>query len=385
MEGEQSAWLLIAEKRFTLTLSDAKVSSMEKECIRQELTQFVQEHRMVAYFDVLKESGVWLPIDEKKLKEMRLSNDTRLKELEAAEEDAKTNAGKTEVRDAVVAKAKFFAEIGDKQNALDFFEEAIALSVGNSFKIDCLFDMLRMALFFNDIELLTSLIKRSKDVVEAAGDWEKRNRLKVYEGLYCLLIRDFDSASTLLLDSVATFTCTELFPFSRLVYYTVVSCVLCKDRVTLKEKVLGSPDVLSVLSELDPLESFLSSLHSCDYASFLRALLDVVDRISQDRYLTAHQGFYLREARIVAYKQFLQSYRSVTLSSMSESFGVSEEFLDKDLSRFISTQRISCKIDKVAGIVETNRSDAKNAQYQRIIKEGDVLLNRLQKLARVIT
>ena len=39
-------------------------------------------------------------------------------------------------------------------------------------------------------------------------------------------------------------------------------------------------------------------------------------------------------------------------------------------------------IDKVDGVIENRRPDAKNAQYARIIKEGDVLLNSLQKLSR---
>jgi 26S proteasome regulatory subunit N7 len=38
----------------------------------------------------------------------------------------------------------------------------------------------------------------------------------------------------------------------------------------------------------------------------------------------------------------------------------------------------------VAGVVETNRPDAKNALYQDAIKQGDQLLNRVQKLSRVI-
>ena len=42
------------------------------------------------------------------------------------------------------------------------------------------------------------------------------------------------------------------------------------------------------------------------------------------------------------------------------------------------------KIDKVRGIVITNRPDSKNAQYQSTIKQGDILLNRVQKLSRVI-
>lgn len=70
---------------------------------------------------------------------------------------------------------------------------------------------------------------------------------------------------------------------------------------------------------------------------------------------------------------------------MAASFGVSEEFLDRELSRFISSGRINAKIDKIAGIIETTRPDARTAKYQSILKQGDVLLNRIQRLARVVS
>lgn len=60
------------------------------------------------------------------------------------------------------------------------------------------------------------------------------------------------------------------------------------------------------------------------------------------------------------------------------------ETIKRDLYKFIAAGRLNCVIDKVNGIIETNRPDAKNAQYQSVIKHGDVLLNRIQKLSRVI-
>ena len=58
--------------------------------------------------------------------------------------------------------------------------------------------------------------------------------------------------------------------------------------------------------------------------------------------------------------------------------------IDVELSGFISAGRLSCSIDKVSGIVSSTRPDTKNAQYQATIKQGDLLLNRVQKLSRVI-
>jgi 26S proteasome regulatory subunit N7 len=97
-----------------------------------------------------------------------------------------------------------------------------------------------------------------------------------------------------------------------------------------------------------------------------------------------HYRFYVREMRILAYTQLLESYRSLTLTYMAEAFGVKIDYIDAELSRFIAAGRLHCKIDRVGGIVETNRPDSKNYQYQATIKQGDLLLNRIQKLSRVI-
>jgi len=69
---------------------------------------------------------------------------------------------------------------------------------------------------------------------------------------------------------------------------------------------------------------------------------------------------------------------------MARTFGVSAPFLDSELSRFIAAGRINAKIDAVAGIIETTRPDAKIAQYHAVIKHGDALLNKIQKLSRVV-
>lgn len=83
-----------------------------------------------------------------------------------------------------------------------------------------------------------------------------------------------------------------------------------------------------------------------------------------DRYLAAHARYYVREMRIRAYTQHLDSYSSLSLESMAATFGVTMNFLDAELSRFIANGRIACKIDKVTGIVETTRPDNVNSQYQ---------------------
>ncbi|KAK8684442.1 hypothetical protein V6N13_040469 [Hibiscus sabdariffa] len=88
--------------------------------------------------------------------------------------------------------------------------------------------------------------------------------------------------------------------------------------------VVDAPEILTVIGKIPHLSEFLNSLYNCQYKSFFLAF--------------------------GSYRALLQH----------------------------------CKIDKVAGVLETNRPDAKNALYQATIKQGDFLLNRIQKLSRVI-
>jgi len=160
--------------------------------------------------------------------------------------------------------------------------------------------------------------------------------------------------------------------------------VISLDRVTLKKKVIDSPEILSVIETIPYVGTLLNSLYLCNYAPFFQSLAGVTDLLKANSFLSSHAGFFCKEMRVIAYSQLLESYKSVQLEKMATSFGVSVEFIDSELSRFIASGRLHCKIDKVGGVVETNRTDKKNTQYQSTIKNGDLLLNRVQKLSRVI-
>ena len=74
-------------------------------------------------------------------------------------------------------------------------------------------------------------------LIDEGGDWDRRNRLKVYRGIYCMSIRDFKKAANLFLDTVATFTSYELMEYSSFVTYTVVCSMIALERPDLREKV----------------------------------------------------------------------------------------------------------------------------------------------------
>ncbi len=51
--------------------------------------------------------------------------------------------------------------------------------------------------------------------------------------------------------------------------------------------------------------------------------------------------------------------------------------IHSDLCKFIASGRLACTIDKVSGVITTNRVSAENktVAYESVVKQGDLLLN----------
>ncbi|XP_073318193.1 26S proteasome non-ATPase regulatory subunit 6 homolog isoform X1 [Primulina huaijiensis] len=381
-EGTQQPQLVLAHKLFLLTQND--VDDIEKVRLRDEVFNFIIANDMAPLYETLVSNKIF-DLDQNALESMRAKIEEELKKLDEKIADAEENLGESEVREAHLAKSLFYIRIGDKEKALEQLKLTESKTVAVGQKMDLVFYMLQIGFFHKDFDLISKNIDKAKNLFEEGGDWERKNRLKVFEGLYCMSTRNFKKAADLFLDSISTFTTYELFPYDTFVFYTVLTGIISLDRVSLKQKVVDTPEILTVIGKIPYLSDFLNSLYDCQYKSFFTAFGKCLYKQKLlDRYLHPHFRYYMREIRTVVYSQFLESYKSVTIEAMAKAFGVTVDFIDLELSRFIAAGKLHCKIDKVAGVLETNRPDSKNALYQATIKQGDFLLNRIQKLSRVI-
>ncbi|KAG5234216.1 26S proteasome non-ATPase regulatory [Salix suchowensis] len=354
-EGTQQPHLVLANKLFLLTHHD--VQDIEKVHLKEEVLTAIKTDDMVPLYETLMAESL-LEKDQSLLDSMRAKNEDELKKLDEKIADAEENLGESEVREAHLAKSLFYIRIGDKDKALEQLKVTEGKTVAVGQRMDLVFYTLQLGFFYMDFDL----ISKSIDKANKGGDWERKNRLKVYEGLYCMSTRNFKKAADLFLDSISTFTTYELFPYDTFIFYTVLTSIISLDRVSLKQKVVDAPEILTVIGKIPHLSEFLNSLYDCQYKSFFSAFAGLTEQIKLDRYLHPHFRYYMREVRTVVYSQFLESYKSVTIEAMARLLG--------ELSRFIAAGKLHCKIDKVAGVLETNRPDAKNALYQATIKQG---------------
>ncbi|KAG9044577.1 hypothetical protein FS837_007895, partial [Tulasnella sp. UAMH 9824] len=363
-------------------LSNSRLSHLHNEA-RSALVKGIQDDEMAPYYLSLPSLTPPL-LSGDALNKLKEANTKTLETLDAALSSAYDTEGESEISDALRARANYLTKIGDKDKAVEAQKLALEKTPGLGARIDIVLTLVRIGFFFNDQEIIRTYMKKAEGLVEEGGDWDRRNRLKVYSGLQLLSIRQFDRAATLFVDALPTFTASELLDYNDFVTLTVIAGTLVLKRPDLKKKIISSPEVNQVLPEIPALSDFTKSLYNCDYAKFFVSLAALEQTyLLPSRILSPHARYYVREMRILAYAQLLESYRSLTLQSMSTAFGVGVEFVDKDLQKFISSGRLNCTIDKVHGIVETNRPSSKNAQYETVVRQGDLLLNSVQKLSKV--
>ncbi|AFZ81248.1 26S proteasome regulatory subunit, putative [Theileria equi strain WA] len=355
---------------------------VDVEKCRKSFMEFIKRDEMYPYYDKVKHQFGIIE-DNPEIEAFKDTSAKQIAEFNEKIEFAEKNFGSSEIKDAILDKANYYFKIGDHDNSIKVYELALEKTVGVNSKLEIILGIMRVAFFFNDVPLLVKYIEKAKEEVERGGDWELRNRLHIYEAVQLILCRKFLPATELLLKSLSTFTATEFISLEELVLYTIVLSLITMDRPTIRKKVLESAEVSQVASGTT-LYQLISDFYNCNYKNYMFNLVKVSELILKDRYLARHCKYIIRQARLPAYKQFLRPYKSVTIKNMAEAFQVSPEFIEGELVSYISGMRLDCKIDKVNGIIENNVTDERNNNYVETIKQGDLLINRIQKLSRII-
>jgi 26S proteasome regulatory subunit N7 len=110
---------------------------------------------------------------------MRGENAKKLAEFDEKITDVEKNMGDEEVRDAMLAKADYLANIGDKEAAWEAYEAVEAKTPSVNHKLTISFCKMRLEILYGNWVAVKDLITTAKALCDKGGDWEKKNRLMV--------------------------------------------------------------------------------------------------------------------------------------------------------------------------------------------------------------
>ena len=345
-----------------------------------QLLQLVREHKMLPFYLSICSEFKW-DINQDIVDELSKPLEEEQHKLEIILSDAQENQSEEDVRVSFQNLALFYLRIGDyeksKKLLADLFQHTVALGQ----KIDVVFCQMRLCFFFKDHSIFNELNDQAHSLIKAGGDWERKNRLKVYEALSFCARRNFLPASELFISTLSTYTATELMPYDEFVYRSVVLAVLSLARSEFGTKIDRAMEVRAA----DESVHRLLTLYRLDYRGFFDALSEVESRLISDLWFSRHLSYLIKELRVKAYKQFLEPYEALQISAMAQAFLVSEQFIENEIRRFIFSRKLNAKIDKVNGTIQTNPPDSRAAKMREALKRGEVLVTRLQKLGRLLS
>merc|ERR1719482_820512 len=131
------------------------------------------------------------PKDAALVTALEARNAETVAKIDAKVEDAKENLGDSEVLDGLKEKAEHFTRIGEKTLALEAYATAAEKTVGVGGRLDNQLARIRVCFFHDDLDLAKTYIEKAEVELAKGAEWERRNKLKVYKGLYCMLRREF--------------------------------------------------------------------------------------------------------------------------------------------------------------------------------------------------
>lgn len=245
---------------------------------------------------------------EEKLKEL----DNKITNIEKDE-----NLEEVEPSTYILEKGKLYKSNGLSVLALKEFELVIEKSKSFNLLMEAVFEIMHLAIGNKDMVLLKKYLDICKKKLTDGGDWEKRNRMKVYEGLYCILNREFKEAGKLFIDALMTFTTYELFDYKTFVFYTSICNIISVDRNTLKTRIIDNSDVVACIKDIPHLEEFLEYYYTGQYALFLSVFLKIIQRLKTDFFISKHVGYFIKEMRVKAYSQYLRNFFIIRIIQIS--------------------------------------------------------------------
>lgn len=258
-------------------------------------------------------------------------------------------------------------------------EDKTKLSIGA--QIDQTFELLEIQFHGRNKEEFYRVLGEAKTLIAKGGDWDRKNRLSVYEGLGLITFsKDYQNAADLLVPAINTYELSSFMPYDRFVFITAVVGYLVLDRATIKKSILENSEVIMASASFPQLLAMGNAFYMSNYAVFIKNLQEVVAVMLTDDILSQNVDWWCKEMRIKAYNQIMRSYLSLKLEVFAAEFGVSVPFIEKELETFIAQGRLACQIDHVDGVVMNAHKDKRNELYVTLVKEGDNVVEKVQRL-----
>ena len=178
----QDLKVTLAHKKFIL--KHDQVDAKTKTQALADVEKILRDNNMSNVYEFFCTNLGW-QVDQAALDTMKAQNTEHITKLDEKITESEKNMGDEEVRDAMLEKADYLANIGDKEKAWEAYDAVEKKTPSANQKLTILFCKLRLEILYGDWAAVKDLVATGKELCGKGGDWEKKNRLMVCI-LFCL-------------------------------------------------------------------------------------------------------------------------------------------------------------------------------------------------------
>lgn len=338
---------------------------------KDELREYLVGKLNLAIYKKCIDSGV-LAYNKRDLDHMNLEIKKKLNCFESKKrEDPENESFIFEVNKQL---CEFYAQTFDMENFEMLSAKLIEKDCTPSLKMDIFMCKIRMSIILQNRVSLIINVEDAQSVFESSCDWDRKNRFKVYLGLFYLIKAEFSNSAVQFSECLASFDARELLSFDRVILYLVFCSLQTFSRNDIKRKIIDNSEVRKCREVL----ALPECLYNCCYPEFFGRLLEFIELTENDTFLSQFREHFCKEMKIRGYHQLLLSYQSLHLTKMAQMFNAEESHVEDELCNFINEGRLPCSIDKVEGVVRM-REVRNDDDLRTSLEAGEDILRSIKK------
>lgn len=292
----------------------------------------------------------------------------KLEKLESELTVAKNSMIKESIRTAYNQLAEFYTRRGNLQEALKGYIRTRDYCTTARHNIEMCMNVIAVSIQLGNFRHITSYINKAEGISDSSP--LIKSKIKIASGLVALHDSQFKVAARKFLDIEidAGGQFGDIISAEDIAVYGTILGLATLDRKELRTCLVENSN-FKCFTELVPvMRQLIQDFFSGNYSSFFSRLSDFKSNLYLDIYLSAYTDELLIQISDRILIQYFSPYNTVDMTKMSIALGYDLPTLEKTLSKLISTNKISGRIDSQAHTLHRCTLNDRNLTVQKVLR-----------------
>eukprot|EP00461_Guttulinopsis_vulgaris_P001191 UN01191 len=391
----QKPTIRLFEIQYLLTLQDNKqvtlqapydelVTPATREALYKEAYELVEKNNIPSMYKTLFNNTTTPAFDQEKFDKMNTTIADKLTTFETTIKEHEESGSEQDGLDQELERIIYLCDVlyTDYDKIDGFVKDLLKKTSSSNTRITIYFALAKYFLSLRNFAQYAAQVEILSPLVNKDGDWDARNRFNIYQGLNHLFQNNFTGAAESFINSIQTYSSTDLLALDPAMTIAALLAVIRSPRKDFITKIVDSPEIIQSLLSAPIANQFIQTIYKCQYKEFYQLLPQLYNILSISPYFGHLAATYIKEARCVAYKQFLYSFQYVKIEAFAQKFGVSVEFIEDDVSYLIANGKLNCKINAIDNIIEVVQINDKMKQFNALVDTADKIVSRVNRLTQ---